>query len=100
MQKDIDEIAERILAIGGKPFATMSMYVKMTTLTEANADDTEEEIINQLIADFKQVAEEIQVDGLTLATENEDAPTSDLLTGKKTRFEDEIWKLQAFRSRD
>ena len=45
---DIDEIAERILMIDGKPLATMIKYVKEATLEEATADDKESEMIEQL----------------------------------------------------
>src|SRR5699024_9175850 len=46
---NLDEIAERILMIGGKPLATMTKYLKEATLDEANADDKENEVIQQLL---------------------------------------------------
>ncbi len=47
---DLDEIAERILMINGKPLATMSKYLKEATIEEATADDKENEIIAQRTA--------------------------------------------------
>ena len=98
--EELDELAERIMMIGGKPLATMSMYLKQGTLEEANADDTESEIISQLIEDFEKVTEEIREIGLSLAFEQEDEPTSDLLIGQQARFEKEIWMLYAYQSVD
>lgn len=94
----LDEVAERILMIGGKPLATMSMYLKQGTLEEANADDTEEEIIAQLIRDFEQVASEIRETGLPLAEEYEDEPTTDMLIEQLSAFEKELWMLRSYQN--
>src|SRR5699024_10518207 len=76
--EDLDEIAERILMIDGKPLATMSKYLDEKTLTEANADDKEDEMISQLVEDYKQLISEIRDDGIKLASELEDEPTLDM----------------------
>src|SRR5690625_68814 len=67
--EDLDEIAERILMIDGKPLATMSKYLEETTLTEANADDKENEMITQLRKDYEQIISEIRNEGEQLASE-------------------------------
>lgn len=84
------------MTINGKPLATMSMYLKQGTLEEANADDTEAEIISQLIHDFKKIRAEIIQIGLPLTDEFEDEPTNDILIGHQKRFEKEIWMLQSY----
>jgi starvation-inducible DNA-binding protein len=93
---EFDETAERILMIGGKPLATMSKLLKEGTLEEANADDTEQEIIAQLIHDFQQMVQEINETGLSLADEYRDEVTIDLLTGQLSNFEKEIWMLKSY----
>jgi starvation-inducible DNA-binding protein len=93
---EADVLAERILAIGGKPLATMSMFIKQGTLDEANADDTESEIINQLISDLNEICKEIREIGLPLAEEENDEPTADVLIGQLTYFEKAIWMLESF----
>src|SRR5690625_5056223 len=60
---DLDELAERILAINGQPFATMAKFMKESTIVEANADNIEEEMISQLINDYEQIVSEITEDG-------------------------------------
>lgn len=96
--EDLDEIAERILMIDGKPLATMAKYLKEATLTEANADDKEIEMINQLIEDFNQIILEIKEDGLGYAGDEKDEPTLDLLISLQAKLEKYVWMLKAYRA--
>ncbi len=91
----VDTWAERILAIGGKPLATMSKYLDEATLKEAEADDKEEEIMAQLKSDFSQIVEEIKETGLPLAEEAGDKPTEDLMISLIGDFEKRLWMFQA-----
>lgn len=93
---DLDEIAERILMIDGKPLATMIKYIKETTLQEATADDKEEEIIRQLISDYQQIVSEIKEEGLPEASGRKDEPTFDLLVTLQGKLEKHIWMLHAY----
>ncbi|RDW19558.1 DNA starvation/stationary phase protection protein [Oceanobacillus arenosus] len=93
---DIDEIAERILMIDGKPLATMVKYLKETTLVEANADDKENEIIAQLIEDFEQMIAEIHQAGIPLSEEQNDDPTFDLLATLQGKLEKYVWMLKSY----
>lgn len=72
----LDDLAERILAIGGRPLATMSMYLKETTLKEAEADDEEQEMLSVLLRDFEQIAGELQT-GIELCDQYKDEGTAD-----------------------
>ncbi|MGP4039608.1 Dps family protein [Gracilibacillus sp. D59] len=94
--EDLDEVAERILAIDGKPLAVMSKYLEEATLVEANADDKENEIIQQLMDNYKQIISEIRNEGLHLANENNDEPTADLLIALQGRYEKYVWMLSAY----
>ncbi|MGM8365066.1 Dps family protein [Virgibacillus sp. W0181] len=94
--KDVDDIAERILMIDGKPFATMIKYVKEASIEEASADDKESEMILQLTNDYKQLIEEIKQTGIPLASERGDEPTADLLISLQMKLEKYVWMLQAY----
>lgn len=94
---DIDEIAERILMINGKPYATMIKYLKEATIEEATADDTEEEIIEQIISDFKQINKEIYEKGIPYASKQHDEPTLDMLIGIQSKLEKYIWMFSAYK---
>ena len=95
---DLDEIAERILMVNGRPLATMVKYIKEATLTEANADDTEDEIIDQLIKDYEQIITEIKEDGMIHATKQSDEPTTDMLITLQGKLEKYLWMLRAYQS--
>ena len=96
--EDLDEIAERILMIDGKPLATMSKYLDEKTLTEANADDKEDEMISQLVEDYKQLISEIRDDGIKLASELEDEPTLDMFINFQSKLEKDLWMLEAYQA--
>lgn len=94
--QDLDEIAERILMINGKPLATMSKFLKEATLTEATADDKESELIEQLIEDYQQIISEIQEKGIPYANDHKDDPTVDVLTSIQAKLEKYVWMLKAY----
>lgn len=95
---DLDELAERILAIGGQPLATMSKYLKETSLTEAEADDEEHEMLSVLLRDFEQVAAEMQ-EGIELCAKNKDEGTADVLITIQLRLQKHAWMLRAVLSK-
>ncbi|WP_117169638.1 Dps family protein [Paraliobacillus sediminis] len=95
LANDFDQIAERILAIGGRPFAIMEKYLETTSLKEAQADDEGSEMIRQLIEDYQQISDEIQQKALPQARDYRDKPTEDLLIGFQTKLEKYIWMLKA-----
>jgi starvation-inducible DNA-binding protein len=95
---DLDEVAERVLMIDGKPLATMSKYLKEATIVEANADDEEDEIIDELHANYKQLINEIRDVGFKLAEERSDEPTKDLLVSLLGSYEKYVWMLSAYRA--
>jgi len=94
----IDEIAERILMIHGKPIATMTKFLKETTLEEATADDKENELIKQLHNDYEQIVKEIVEESIPLAENVADEPTLDLLIDIQGTLEKYMWMLRAYQA--
>ncbi|HLR14189.1 MAG TPA: Dps family protein [Bacillota bacterium] len=91
-----DELAERILMIEGEPLATMAAYLRESTIEEATADDTEEEIISQIIEDLSEVNASIAKTGIPLATEEEDEATLDMLISMQQTLEKYRWMFKAY----
>lgn len=91
-----DELAERILAVEGKPLATMAAYLREATIEEATSDDTEEEIIHQIVKDFTEVCASIADKGIPFATEENDEPTIDLLVSMQQTLEKYNWMFKAY----
>lgn len=91
----VDELAERLLAIGGKPAASMTQYLQLTTLQEANGENSAEEMVSQLIADYETIAAELK-QGIAAADVAGDDATADLFTGMMTDIQKHAWMLNAF----
>jgi starvation-inducible DNA-binding protein len=91
----IDELAERILALGGQPIATMREYLEVSTLKEAEGNESAEDMVRIIVDDYSLIIEELK-DGMGVACEAEDEITSDMLLAIHTELEKHIWMLKAF----
>lgn len=91
----IDELAERLLAIGGKPVATLRGSLELATLSEAKGDETAEAMVSAIVSDFALVSDELK-QGMQAAEEAEDEATSDLLLGILSALEKHSWMLNAY----
>ncbi|MGG4090491.1 Dps family protein [Paenibacillus lautus] len=91
----VDELAERMLAIGGKPAASMAQYLKLSTLQEVSDENTAEQMVGRLVSDFEQLANELKA-GIEAADQEGDDATSDLLTGMVSNVQKHSWMLNAF----
>src|SRR5690625_327176 len=79
IKNDIDRIVDHILSMNGIPYATMVKFIKEATIEEATADDTEGEMMEQLLEDLSDVIQEIKDIGLKQAKELNDDLTVQLL---------------------
>lgn len=91
----IDNLAERVLAIKGKPLATMSDYLATASVKEASGTETATEQVAATIADFETIIAELKV-GLKAAEEADDETTGDLLLAIHTSLEKHVWMLSSF----
>ncbi|RTE09318.1 Dps family protein [Paenibacillus whitsoniae] len=91
----IDELAERLLTIGGKPAATMKAYLETASIKEASGSEAANQMVEAIIADFTTVTEELKV-GMKACEQVGDETTSDMLLGIQTSLEKHRWMLQAF----
>ncbi|MDY0210435.1 MAG: DNA starvation/stationary phase protection protein [Acholeplasma sp.] len=87
-----DELAERILMIGGKPVATLKQSLELASITEASGLETKDEMIKVLISDFRQIDAELK-EGLSYAEDADDDVTADLLTTTRASLQKHIWML-------
>jgi len=91
----VDELAERLLAIGGQPASTMKQYLALTSLQEGRGGEDAKEMVSQLIKDFATIAGELK-DAIAKAEEQSDQPTADLLIGIRSSIEKHSWMLNAY----
>lgn len=91
----IDELAERILSLEGKPVATMKECLETASVQEATGDEKEEEMVKTLCNDFEKMAGELQ-EAIALAEEANDEGTGDMLIAVKQSLKKHIWMLKAY----
>jgi len=88
-----DDVAERLLMNDGAPYATMKEYLEHSTLEEGNRDADTDQMIKDVINDFKQIRQEMQ-DAME-AFEDGDEAIEDTFVSHIERLEKEIWMMSA-----
>lgn len=91
----IDDIAERLLSISGKPVATLRESLELATIKEAAGNETPDQMVAAIVADFEVLDKELR-EGMSIAEEAGDEATSDLLLGVVSTLEKHRWMLNAF----
>jgi starvation-inducible DNA-binding protein len=89
-----DAIAERLLMIGEKPFATLTSFLANATIKEATGNETKDEMVKATLADFKLINGEL-TEIVKLAQEAGDEVTVDLILGIQGAIQKQIWMLTA-----
>ncbi len=92
----IDELAERLLALKGKPVASMKVYLETTTLKEAEGEQEAEDMVRSLVADFDTLSSELKEDIETLEDDADDEATADMLIEIRQSVEKHNWMLRSF----
>ncbi|WP_274361774.1 Dps family protein [Paenibacillus thermotolerans] len=91
----IDELAERLLALGGKPVATMAGSLKLASVQEASGEESAEGMVSAVADDFRMLLGELKL-GMELADAAGDETTGDLLLGIYSGLEKHVWMLNSF----
>jgi starvation-inducible DNA-binding protein len=94
----IDELAERLLAIGGQPVATMKDCLAMASVQEANGNETAEEMVQSISSDFSLLVGQLK-EGMTIAEQANDEITGDMLLAIHSSLEKHVWMLKAYLGR-
>ncbi|MGI9232265.1 MAG: Dps family protein [Woeseiaceae bacterium] len=90
----VDEIAERIRALGIKAPGSYREYAELTEIAEGDGDETAEEMIRQLAIGQETVVRTARAvfPGADAAN---DEPTADLLTQRMQLHEKNAWMLRS-----
>ncbi|SFA39778.1 starvation-inducible DNA-binding protein [Parageobacillus thermantarcticus] len=94
----IDELAERLLALGGAPVATMKECLEQSSVKEATGQETAEQMVATIVSDFETMIEELK-EGMQVADEVGDETTGDMLLGIHQSLEKHVWMLKSFLGR-
>ena len=91
----IDEIAERILTLGGKPVHNYSQYLELSDLSEVIDINDGNTAIKQILQSYRVLLIK-QRDILSNATDLNDEGTADLMGGYISQQEKETWMMNAY----
>ena len=90
----IDNIAERIRALGEFAPASFSQYAKLTTIKEESGVPTAREMIQQLVDGQEEIVRTARK-AMPIVEDANDAPTADLLTRRMDEHEKNAWMLRS-----
>lgn len=90
----VDQIAERIRALGIKAPGSYSEFAKLTSVDEAKGGESAEEMIRQLVLGQEAVVRTARAI-FPAADEANDEPTADLLTQRMQIHEKNAWMLRS-----
>ncbi len=91
----IDEIAERVLTLGGTPMHTFSDYVKHASVREAANVSDSEGSVSTVLANLKTLLE-MERSILVLAEDAADEGTHSLMSTYISEQEKTVWMLSAY----
>ena len=96
INEQVDDVAERILSIGARPYGTLKDYLELTTIKEAeNKEISVHDVLISVKADFESMltlVKEIKV----AADEENDYGTSALVDEYISNYEKNLWMLNAY----
>ncbi|MCM3587976.1 DNA starvation/stationary phase protection protein [Mesobacillus maritimus] len=91
----IDEFAERILALEGKPGGTLKECLELSFIEEATNQENEEEMVRSLAGDLAKFVDELQA-SMEVAEKAGDEGTADMLLGVKQSMKKHLWMFKAY----
>lgn len=94
----VDEIAERILMLGGKPENRFSEYLKVAKVSEVNGITCGDAAVEHILDAYKYLMG-AEKEVLKVAEEAGDVVTVDLMTGYLKEQEKMVWMLVAYSTR-
>ena len=90
----VDEIAERIRALGVKAPGSYAAYAQLTNIEESVGDESAEEMIRQLAIGQETIVRTAR-EAFPAADAANDEPTADLLTQRMQIHEKNAWMLRS-----
>ncbi|MGE6488080.1 Dps family protein [Paenisporosarcina sp. NPDC076898] len=91
----MDEIAERLLTLGGQPVATLKEHLELSDVTEATGKESDKQMVETVVKDFDKIMKSLKK-GMDEAAKDEDDMTEDLLNAVYQSIEKHQWMLNAF----
>ena len=92
---NMDEIAERLLTLAGKPTATLKEHLELSEVKEASSKESADDMVQTVVDDFDKIMKSLKK-GMEEAAKDEDDMTEDVLNAIYQKTEKHQWMLNAF----
>ena len=97
LAENIDDIAERVRALGGYPLGTAEGFLRYASLKEHPNDlPNATEMVRRLMTDYEQIIRNLREHISQCSNEFEDEGTADFLTALMEQYEEAAWMLRSF----
>lgn len=95
--ENFDAFAERLIALGEKPYSTLKEYLEHSSISEEvyTEEIAAEKMVENLIADFETL-KSIALKGIEASSEADDPATEDMLVEYVENIDTTNWMLSAF----
>ena len=90
----IDELAERIRALGSKVEGSFENFSKLSKAKSGNKNLDAKSMIKDLIGDHEALVKDLK-SGIKISQSDEDEATADMFIGRIEAHEKAIWMLQS-----
>lgn len=96
--ESIDELAEKISALGGIVPGTMAEYADLKSLTEGSATNTAKEMVADLVSDIEHTISKLRqlIDQFSAREEHAAEGVIDMLVGFLKDLQQDHWMLSAY----
>jgi starvation-inducible DNA-binding protein len=91
----VDEVAERILTLGGRPLSSYAEYIESAGIKEAKEVKDAKKMV-EIIRDNQNVLLELERKALEAANDSGDEGTASLMSDFITEKEKVVWMLSAY----
>lgn len=95
----VDDLAERILAIGGQPIGKLAEAVEESSIDEGEYGLNAESMVKQLVDDYEVITAEMR-NGVKESENAGDDSTADMFIAYTQDIEKDVWMLQAYLGED
>ena len=91
----VDDLAERILAIGGNPVGTLKESLEISIVDEAGKNYSAEQMVEAFSNDLTHISEQL-VKSIEVAGEAGDDVSEDMFTGMKNSVDKHNWMFKSY----
>ena len=93
----VDELAERILAVGGNPVGTLTECLEQSIVKEAAKGYSAEQMVEELSQDFTNISKQLEK-AIEIAGNAGDDVSEDMFIGMQTSVDKHNWMFKSYLS--